>query len=397
MRVGDELEAKIEKIVPGGWGLAHVPDGTLLVTLAAPDDVALVKVERATSRVSFASVAQIIDPSPVRVAARCPFFGTCGGCDFQQLRYDAQLAAKVEIVRDCLRRIAHIEADELQIVASPVEWRYRTRAEWQVDREDRQVGYFKCGSHSVVEIGECPVLVPPLEEALLALRAAIKESAKAPAIRSVSVAAGDDGSISFAPRAVGQLLPRYGQQPREISRTIAGNQYRFDAECFFQVNAHILDLLIEEAVGEARGRTALDLYCGVGLFTLPLAKRFERVIAVEENRAACRYLSRNAEEAGAKNVEVRRSSVLAWLRSGPMIGPVDFALLDPPRVGLESETIKRMLSLAASHLVYVGCDPATMARDVRKFILGGYRLHRVRLFDMFPQTHHVETVVHLVR
>ncbi|MER3426983.1 MAG: hypothetical protein C4334_02610 [Pyrinomonas sp.] len=397
MRIGEEIEVEIERIVPGGWGLAHAHGATIMVALAAPKDRARVRIERVSSRVQFASIARLIEPSPARVAPRCPFFGRCGGCDFQQLDYNAQLAAKVEIVRDCLRRIARLESDPLSVVPSPAQWGYRSRAEWQLNREFGRIGYFMRGSHEVVEIKECPVLAPPLMKALVALGERDRFGRLPPSVRSVHALAGDDGSISLAPSSVGELVPEWGAQPRAVQRTVNGMTYRLDAECFFQVNEHVLTPLIRAATDGAGGDLALDLYSGVGLFTLPLAKRAARVVAVEENPSACRFARVNAQRADAVNIEVRCASVLDWLRAAEIAGPVDFVLLDPPRAGLENETVARVLQLAPARISYVGCDPAAMARDVRKIVEQGYALQAISLFDMFPQTHHIETVVQLVR
>ncbi|HEX8887830.1 MAG TPA: TRAM domain-containing protein, partial [Pyrinomonadaceae bacterium] len=142
------IEVTIERILPGGFGLAHADGKTLLVSLAAPGDRVLAKIERTQGRVLFASIEEIVSPSPVRVEPPCPYFGRCGGCDFQQLSYEAQLAAKAEIIRDCLRRIARLDySDEIPITPSPDIWRYRSRAQWQRDPREMRLGYFERASH----------------------------------------------------------------------------------------------------------------------------------------------------------------------------------------------------------------------------------------------------------
>ncbi len=166
------LEVEIERILPGGVGLAHGEGLTLLVSLTAPGDVVRVQVDRVRGKVAFASVLEVIKPSPVRVEPPCPYFGRCGGCDFQQLTYEAQLKAKVAIIRDCLHRIAHIETPpEIDIHASPNQWRYRARANWQFDPQANRLGYFERGSHRVCDVEYCTVLVPELQQTLEALRA----------------------------------------------------------------------------------------------------------------------------------------------------------------------------------------------------------------------------------
>src|SRR5436309_14973344 len=154
--VGDVLEVEVERLVPGGAGLAHARGRTLFVALAAPGDRALVRIERVSGNVAFAAIEEIITPALARVAPPCPYFGRCGGCDFQQLTYEAQLEAKVAIIRDCLHRIAHIETPpEIDIHASPNQWHYRARANWQFDPQANRLGYFERGSHRVCDVEYC--------------------------------------------------------------------------------------------------------------------------------------------------------------------------------------------------------------------------------------------------
>ena len=382
-------EVLIERILPGGAGLAHADGRTLLVALAAPGDRVRVQIERVQGRVAFASIREIIEASPQRVEPPCPYFGRCGGCDFQQLSYEAQLATKVEIIRDCLRRIARIEfAGDIQITPAPNPWHYRSRAEWQHDAHRRRLGYFERNSHRVCDVAECPVLVPELQTVLGNLREQLRDDTLPQELTEFQSVAGDDGA-ALAP-------PAPGNPTREVSRVIGQHKYRFSADGFFQINHELLAPLITSAVGNARGETALDLYCGVGLFTLPLAARFKRVIGVEANTQAITYAGRNAEDAGLDNVKFECAKVGEWLkRNAGEIAPVDLLLLDPPRAGAEDDTINQILALRPKHISYVSCDPATLARDLKGLVAGGYSLDRVAALDMFPQTHHVETIAQL--
>jgi tRNA/tmRNA/rRNA uracil-C5-methylase (TrmA/RlmC/RlmD family) len=399
-RAGDALEVSIERVVPGGAGMAHARGLTVFVPLAAVGDVLRVKVERVKGRVAFASLTEIVAPGPERVEPPCPYFGRCGGCDFQQLNYAAQLAAKVEIIRDCLRRIARLEAPpEIPITPSPAAWRYRSRARWQHDARHNHFGYYELASHRVVDVAECPVVVPELQDTLARLRASVAERATdAEAAREFEAVAGDDG-VSLAP-------PLAEEDSRERTREIAGERYSFDASCFFQINHALLGALVREALRDAvdsaaageRAGSAVDLYCGVGLFTLPLARRFARVTGVEANAAATAYARRNLSDAGLAHARVETAPVGAWLaRRAHKLAPVDLLLLDPPRAGAEHGAVGGMLALRPRRIVYVSCDPATLARDLRELAAGGYTLDSVAAFDMFPQTHHVETVARLTR
>jgi 23S rRNA (uracil1939-C5)-methyltransferase len=390
LRAGALLDVRVERILPGGVGLAHAEGQTVFVSLAAPGDLARVRVESTRGRAAFASIIEVLEPSGVRAEPPCPYFGRCGGCDFQQLTYDAQLAAKAEIVRDCLRRVAHAEPPaEIEVVPSPEVWRYRSRARWQHDALRRHLGYYERGSHRVCDVADCPVAAPPVAGRLARLRGMLAEGTL-PQAAEFEAVAGDEG-VALTP-------PVEPEDGREQVRRIGGETYHFDAGCFFQINHALLAPLVEEGLrGTAEGgETALDLYGGVGLFTLPLARRFRRVVAVEGNPAAAVYARRNLSDASLTNARVETSAVGDWLaRHAEDLGGADFILLDPPRAGAEPEAVRGIISLKPAHVSYVSCDPATLARDLRRLLDAGYRLHSLRAFDMFPQTHHVETVVHL--
>jgi 23S rRNA (uracil1939-C5)-methyltransferase len=398
------MELTIERILPGGLGLAHADGRTVMVALAAPGDRVRVSIDRVKGNVGFALIAEIIEPSAVRVEPPCPYFGRCGGCDFQQLNYQAQLAAKVEIIKDCLHRIGRIEnVPDFQITAAPNPWYYRTRAQWQYDSIRRRLGYFESGSRRVCDVAECAVLAPELQNTLESLRARMDGGAVPEEARDFRAVAGDE-SISISP-------PFEENPVADISRTIHGETYHFNAESFFQANGDLLPPLIDGALGDASGETAVELYSGVGLFTLPLARRFKHVVGVESDVVAVNFAHQNLANAGLTNAEIIKSDVAVWLAAirhrelsriskesvAALQGQTDFVLLDPPRTGAESRVIAGVLGLKPRRISYVSCDPATLARDLRKLIAGGYTIESVAAFDMFPQTHHVENVVLLER
>jgi 23S rRNA (uracil1939-C5)-methyltransferase len=232
---------------------------------------------------------------------------------------------------------------------------------------------------------DCAVLRSELQAKLEEVRATEWHEFP-PDLKHLDVVAGEDG-ISFAPSFA-------DFETRELSLTVRGEIYRYNAEAFFQINPSLLGPLIEFALGDASGANALDLYSGVGLFTLPLSRQFQRVTAVEANTVAVRFARRNLQDAGLTNARVIAAGVAEWFRSAPA-RDVDFVLLDPPRAGAESAVIKGIIDLRPLEISYVSCDPATLARDLRKLFAGGYRIESIVGFDLFPQTHHVETVVRL--
>jgi len=385
--VGECFDVEIERILPGGVGLAHAAGKTVFVSLAAPGDTVRVQVEREQGNILFASVVEVLTPSPVRIDPPCPYFGRCGGCDFQQLTYEAQLAAKAEIITDCLQRIARLDhVPEIAVHPSPKTWRYRVRATWQIDQDQQRIGYYERGSRRVCDVADCAVLMPQLQETLECVRTTDWTDFP-PDLKHLDAVAGDNG-VSLSP----EFAEFY---TNELSLRVGDEVYRYNAESFFQINPALVGEMIAFALNDVRGATALDLYCGVGLFTLPLARRFEKVAGVEANSKAVRFARRNVEHAQLGNVRVVNANVSDWIRSTARA--VDFVLLDPPRAGAESVVIKGILNLRPERISYVSCDPATLARDLKKLIAGGYAIEAIRGFDLFPQTHHVETVVLLRR
>jgi len=384
---GDLLDVRIEKIVPGGHGLAFVEGMTLFVDLAAPGDRLWVELVEIKGKIAFADIHSIIEPSPERIEPPCPYVGICGGCNFQQMTYQAQLDAKVAIIRDCLHRIGKLDYDkEIPIISSPAEFGYRLRAQWHIDGRAQKIGYYRRNSRDLIAIEHCPILLPELDATLQQLRSEADWTTFWPDKGAVDAACGSDGSVSLDSKE----LDRKGE---EISVTAANEKYTFAADVFFQGNKFLIDTLIDTAIGTARGQLALDLYCGVGLFTLPLARRFERVVAVEEYGLAVDRARKNA--AAFNNIEILEKPVGRYLAEYRK-GEIDFALLDPPRSGTEKKTVLDLIRLRPRTVSYVSCDPSVLARDLRRFLDAGYQIDSITAIDLFPQTHHVETILKLV-
>ncbi len=386
--IGDRLEVRIEKIVPRGLGLAFAEGLTVFVPLAAVGDVLAVRITEIKGKTAFAGIESIVTPSPDRIAPPCEYFGACGGCDFQQVDYAAQLAAKVGIIRDCLHRIAKIDyGKEISIIPSPAELGYRLRAQWHTNTASKKIGYYRRDSRDLVDIERCIILAPELQNKLTELRSSLPWETLSGEKTQIDAACGRDGGVSvYSPELIGPM--------NEIEVSAFDENFIFSARSFFQGNHFLLDKLVETAIGDARGKNALDLYCGVGFFTLPLARRFENVIGVEENENAIDFAIRNAANASLTNVEFRAESVRRYL-SNVVASDLDLVLLDPPRAGTEKETILNLIRLAPKRVSYVACEPSVLARDLRRFADSGYEIESITALDMFPQTHHVETVVRL--
>jgi 23S rRNA (uracil1939-C5)-methyltransferase len=388
---GQTRDVTIEKIVPGGRGLARDGRRTLFVDLAAPGDKALVRIERVQGKVAFASIVELIEPSPDRVDPPHPE-AIEAGADFQHLSPKAQLVAKAGIVRDCLRRIGGIETPpDVPVMPAPEPWHYRMVAEWHHDPVRGALGPFRRGTRDVLDLDHDPLVLPALNELLSDFRNRLRTGTLPEQVVTFRAAAGDDRA-AFDPTLD-------GSSPAELIRSIGNGTYHFDARCFFQVHpAMLLDLITEthHNLPDA-GRHGLDLYGGVGVFTLPLARRFRRVTMVESHAVSAEYASRNADVAGLRNVHVQTQPVEDWLGARSRRTQSDFVLLDPPRSGAGPRVVAGILRLNPERITYVSCDPATLARDLRGLLAGGYRLDRVVAFDVFAQTHHIETVAHLAR
>jgi len=389
-KIGEIFEVAVEKIVPNGFGLAFAENLTVFVALAVAGERLRVKIYQLKGKTAFAEIVEIIEPSNHRVAPECVYFGRCGGCNFQQIDYETSLETKVGIIRDCLSRIGKIDwTAEIPIIPSPKSYNYRARAAWHIDTRRRKIGYFQRNSHQVIDVETCPILTPELQTTLDDLRREIEwESFWSEIVEIEAANSGQDVSI-YSNEIVAPS--------DEISFPAKCNRYFYNANSFFQGNPFLIESLIETAVKDAKGKTALDLYCGVGLFTLPLAENFTKVIGVEGNERAVDFARKNIEQARIEHAQIFRENVGDWLAENAKdLQEIDFVLLDPPRSGTEKETIENLLKIKPKEISYVSCEPATLARDLR-ILSESYSIESITALDLFPQTHHVETIVRLCK
>jgi 23S rRNA (uracil1939-C5)-methyltransferase len=427
------MEITIEKLVYGGEGLAHHQGSTVFVPFVLPAERVAAEAVEQKKKFIRARVERVLEPSPERAAARCPHFAVCGGCDYQHIPYEAQLKYKTEILRETVRRLGRIEwTGEITAHPSPP-WGYRNRAQWKVRPlgEDgaggMAIGYFRAGSTALCAVQDCSILSPLLLKTLLSLRAAAAEGMFPRGLREIEAFAGANDSkllltATFAgfPARAQELATAFHRTlpelesllfddptrermeldgPGYIESQAGGATYRVGHFSFFQVNRFLVDELVRTIVEEEKeGPLALDLFAGVGLFSVALAKRFARVVAVESNPAAARDLEANSSGRAAtsgRSIEVRAADVEQFL--GKWKEKPELVLLDPPRAGLTPEIIKHLARLSAPRITYVSCDPPTLARDLAALVNSGYEISRVHWFDLFPQTFHMETAVGLRR
>src|SRR5580698_8502996 len=435
------MEIKIEKLIYGGDGLAHHDGATVFVPLVLPAERVAVEAVEQKKKFVRGRVERILQAAPERVAARCPHFGVCGGCDYQHISYEAQLKFKSEILRETLRRIGKIEwAGEITAHGSQP-WAYRNRAQWKVrpleiagnDGETASekaahggtqlgIGYFRANSTALCAVEDCSIISPLLLKTLLSLRTALAAGALPRGLREIEafVDAADAKlllTVTFAgfPSRAAERAETFRQVVPEIASLLfhdpshdrmelygpgfveysaGGLSYRVGHFSFFQVNRFLVEELAREVVErEEVGLLAIDLFAGVGLFSIPLAKHFARVLAVESNPAAARDLETNTR--GKGSIEVRSAEVEQFLkrnRERP-----ELVVLDPPRAGMSPESVERLGKLRPERITYVSCEPPTLARDLALLGKAGYDCTEIHLFDLFPQTFHMETVVRLRR
>lgn len=396
-------EYTVEKWVYGGSGLVRIDGQVAFVPFVLPGERVRLEPPKKRASVLEAQVSERLESSPDRIEALCPVFGKCGGCHYQHAAADYQLARKVEIVAETFRRVGKFEAPQAIETISADPWYYRNRSQFHIDRA--RIGYLAAGSHKLVDIDECPISAPAINEALRMIKKKLHDPHWPRFLRSIELftngeqvmlnALETDGERRLARgffEWLGQFVP--GAETGSIEYEVGGFAYRVSHGSFFQVNRNLADRLVECAIGDAAGENALDLYAGVGLFTVPLAKRFKTAVGVESHGAAIRDMEHNAAKSGL-SIGVHRAQAEQHLEQ--LKTPPDFVVADPPRSGLGKHVSGHLLRLSPKRIHIVSCDPATLARDVAALIGGGYRLGKATVVDMFPQTYHIETVVELTR
>ncbi len=394
LNIGVVVEVTTERLAYGGDAIARHDGLAIFVPLAAPGERIRVRITERKKNFARAVIDRVLEPSPSRREPLCQYFGDCGGCQLQHITYESQLESKIGFVRDALERIGRIDWPHEISIRHGAEFGYRGRAQVKIDRRAGRVGFNRASSNAVCDVTGCPILVPELDEALRSLWSALgRPSGKdqtLPNRLQVELAAGESG-VSFEPSLGG--LPAGALQ-----RTVHGAVYNFGPSTFFQANPGLLEELADEAVGTESGDVAIDLYAGVGLFTIQLARRFTRVIGVEADTATAEFASENISANRVTNVEFHNNAAEPWLRRLVQANAPapDLMLLDPPRSGA-AEAISHIVGLKPSRITYVSCDPTTLARDLRTLLDSGYEISRITAIDLFPQTYHVETVAALER
>lgn len=430
----------VEKLVYGGEGLAHANGETVFVPFVLTGEEAEVEITERKKKLARARVARVLSPSPARILPRCPHFGACGGCDYQHTSYDEQLRIKESILHETLRRIGRIDWKSPITSHKSPPWEYRNRAQWKVQPvggnaahirdtpHKSNIGYFRARSSALCPIEVCHIISPKLFETFTQIREALASGNLPSELREVEAFANATGTelllnvtCSSLPRnrealldKLAELIPAAasillqdsaGSQmalhgPGFLQYNALGKSFRVAHLSFFQVNRFLLeDLACTVSNLAGTGSAALDLYAGVGLFTLSLAEKFASVATVESHPVAARDLEINAGASG-KSIAIHNQPVKEFMHrrtATSKSSAPDVVVADPPRAGLDDGVAEQLARLSPPRIVYVSCDPATLARDLATLRNQAYTLREIHLFDMFPQTYHIESVALLER
>jgi 23S rRNA (uracil1939-C5)-methyltransferase len=430
------MELKIEKMIYGGDGLARMPaDGsgrskTVFIPFVLDGEQVSATIVEQKSGFDRAEASRIIVPSADRVEPKCPYFYRCGGCHYQHSDYEHQLTIKREILRETLKRTARIDfAGEIHTHASPP-WGYRNRTRMHVQMQEFAMGYYKAGSRTLLPVEECPISSPLINRAIKEVWQLGRKGLLPATTREIEFFASSEdkelllevystyeperstqdelkqfaeaisaampevrGTIAFATGS--SLFPwdsalwSFGET--NLRYLTAFGSYRVQAGSFFQTNRFLADKLVDIVAQGARGELALDLYAGTGLFSVPLAKQFKQVIAVESSPASFADLQINVPQ----NVQPEQMTSEEFLRKNHTVVKPELVVVDPPRAGLDEKVTTFLTRMAPQQITYVSCDPATLARDLKILLDHGYTTAEVHLVDLFPQTYHLESVVKL--
>jgi len=396
---------EIEKLVYGGQGLGRWNGKVVLTPFVLPGEQVIVEAEKHTADLVHARPLAVEAPAEWRVPPPCPYFARCGGCHYQHIPYQRELEFKRAILIETLARLAKIQwSDPVEIVAGEP-WAYRNRAQLRLRKQRGrfEIGYFEWGSHRLHPIDSCPISSPGINRAITALARMGKDRRFPDFVREVELFTNERDVQLTVLEAVHPPARRFFEwcaaeiegfcQEPYLDYPTGADLFRVGSRSFFQVNRFLDSLLAKLAVGERTGETALDLYSGVGLLSLPLARRFSRLVAVDSSRSACRDLEFNAQRAGL-SVEIHHSPADRFLETWS--GPIDFLLADPPRAGLGPSLTASLARLRPRAMTLVSCDPAILARDLRALVEAGFRMNSLKIVDLFPQTYHIESVVELI-
>lgn len=397
----------LDRSAYGGTAFGRLQDGcAVFVPFALPGERVRVRLVEQKREFARAELLEVLEPAPVRIPPKCPHFTHCGGCHYQHLPYAEQCQTKTIILRDQLERIGKIEDPPVwPMVPAPEAWNYRNHVQFHLTPDGR-LGFHSVSAAEVVPIRECHLPEAQIND----LWPQIEFEAGAPFER-ISLRSGSDGDLMLILESETERPPDLEVEAgisvvhlfEEDAVVLAGSEYltmeilgrpfRLSAGSFFQVNTRMAEEMVRhvQSLLPQAIETLLDVYCGVGLFSAFLAPRCGRLIGIEVSPSACEDFVVNLDAFEHVELYEAAAEVALPVLAEQITGPV-CAVLDPPRAGLEKAVLDALQALRPERIVYVSCDPSTLARDARRLIAGGYRLRQVTPFDLFPQTYHIESI-----
>jgi 23S rRNA (uracil1939-C5)-methyltransferase/tRNA (uracil-5-)-methyltransferase len=387
-----EIEMTVDSLTNLGSGIGRIDGWVVFVPFTLPGEVVKARVYRNDKNCSHADLIEVLVSSPDRVQPQCPLFGECGGCQYQHLSYEKQLAWKSRQVEELLKHMAGIVFPVNPCMSTPQIWNYRSKITPHFEKphngEIGEIGFLANGRRSqLVDVPECKIAMDEINAALPRIREEIRAKAHSFKRGSTVLMRATEGRVETDFKAT-------------AAEKVGSLRFEFLAGDFFQNNPFILPAFTGHVAKQASAGGAkflVDAYCGSGLFALTLAGNFEKVAGVEVSETSCQWARNNAAANGIGNATFMTASAEA------IFSEIDFpkdetaVVIDPPRKGCTPEFLQQLIAFHPSRIVYVSCDPATQIRDLKQLSEGGYRLLEVQPFDLFPHTRHLECVMTLVR
>lgn len=419
------MMVKIEKIIYNGYGLAREDSKTYFIPYVLPQEEVSIKEHLQKKDYIVAYPENIIKPSPYRIEPLCKYFKICGGCDFLHTTYEYQISLKKDILIDQLRRIGKIETDIEKIIPSQNPFNYRNRVQLKFD--GKNLGFYKRDSNEVVDIDNCLITKEDINKIINPLKKFLIKYSISPHQIQIFSNRKNEKLLKFAFSDSSQIaniihdLTLYREEIDEkikgvgfyikedrvvllgediIFENVKEYKFRVSMDSFFQVNIFQIENLIEEVVEEFKDKNykkVVDFYCGVGTLTIPVGKYVKNALGIESNPEAVKDAKANAKHNKLSNVKFLKAKTDKGLKYGKDFMP-NVVIFDPPRSGLNKKIIFEVSDIKSiEKVVYVSCDPSTLARDLKDFISRGFKLKSVKLLDMFPQTYHIESISVLER
>lgn len=432
LQIGQQIEARVEKLVFHGKGLIRHEGWVIFVEDVAPGDKVIISITEKKKSYFVAKLVEVIDKSPLRVEPRCPYFGTCGGCQLQHLKYQAQVQAKEEWLTEALQRISGVTPGApISVLPAPREWAYRRKVALHFDWSENafHLGYFCRDNKTLLEVTSCPIFIPDEDPIFLHIRTLFTRFQGDEASKGdVIILKTDDGRYlvrilfegALPENAVEALDHFYASIPPSIAKIwlespkechergehtleieVDSVKVEISPRVFVQnypeQSAKLYREVIQLAEELSPGKPVLDLYCGVGILSMLLAKKGHEVLGIEYSKEAIQLAQKSAIKQKIANVSFRAGMVEEILRGALRSRSFPFWIVNPPRDGLSAVVTRDIMHFHPEFVVYISCMPTTLARDLRLLCQEMYSVVKVQGYDMFPETTHLETMVLLKR